>query len=84
MKHIVKSTGLMIHTEDGREKEIPLEVWQMDIVAQMLGLAVNLSDLNDYRMSPQENVEEHWELYCQAIRNYAEEKRKTEADHHGS
>lgn len=68
MENKVKQVALVIHMEDGRSKEISLEVWQVDIVAQMLGLRVNLSDLDDYKMSSKANVEERMKRYYTALK----------------
>lgn len=68
-EHLIESVGLTIHAKDGREKEIPLEVWQVDAIAFVLGLHVHLSDLNNYSMSNREQVDEIMDLLRNAIRN---------------
>ena len=68
-KGIVSSVGLTIHAKDGRIKEIPLENWQVEVIAQMLGLCVNLPDLDDYVMSSKESVNERMALYYSAMKS---------------
>lgn len=57
MKDIIESVGLIIHAKDGRSKEILLELWQVDIVTNILGLQVDLPDLENYVMASKEMVE---------------------------
>ena len=68
MENRVKQVALAIQMEDGRSKEIKLEVWQVDAVAQMLGLRVNLSDLDDYSLSSKEHVEARMSAYHAALK----------------
>ena len=74
----IESVGLTIRAKDGQVKEIPLEVWQVDIIYQMLGLSVNLSDLNDYKMLPKENVDEYMAVYHDALKKIATANRNRE------
>ncbi len=69
MEKVIESVGLTIHGVDGRIKEIPLELWQVDTICQILGLMVRVPDLDDYEMSPKERVAERMELYNNAIKN---------------
>lgn len=69
MQESIDSVGLTIHTKDGKSKEIPLEVWQVDAVARILGLSVNLSNLNDYKMAEKETVEEYLALLHDAVKS---------------
>lgn len=74
----IESVGLTIRAKDGQVKEIPLEVWQVDIICQMLGLQVNLSDLNNYKMASKENVDEYMAVYHDAVRKIAAANRERE------
>ncbi|MCM1217398.1 MAG: hypothetical protein NC331_04335 [Lachnospiraceae bacterium] len=65
----VQSVALTICANDGRKLEIPLEVWQVDVVCEMLGLCVDTADLDTYRMRSKERVDERMEIYRHAIRN---------------
>ena len=67
-KEIVESVGLAIHTVDGRHKEIVLEIWQVEVLCQILGLNVHLPDLDDYELSGKAAVMERMELYYDAVR----------------
>ena len=63
MEKVIESVGLTLHGVDGQRKEIPLEVWQVEIICQILGLTVKVPDLDDYEMSPKDRVAERMELY---------------------
>lgn len=69
MEQIIESVGLTLHSADGQMKEIPLEIWQVDIICQILGLIVRLPDLDDYEMSSKDTVNERMEIYNNAIRS---------------
>ena len=47
-KDTIKSVRLVIDAYDGRELEIPLEVWQVDVIREMLGLSVDTTNLDTY------------------------------------
>ena len=49
-KDTIKSVRLVIDAYDGRELEIPLEVWQVDVIREMLGLSVDTTNLDTYCM----------------------------------
>lgn len=51
MEKVIESVGLTLHSVDGRIKEIPLEIWQVDVICQMLGLSVGLPDLDTCTMA---------------------------------
>lgn len=65
----VKCVTLDIHTHDGRTLEIPLEVWQVSAICEILGLCVNTAELDTWRMCSKEGVEENMEFYHAAIKN---------------
>ena len=44
----IKSVTLVIDAYDGRKLEIPLEVWQVDVICEMLGLSVDTTNLDTY------------------------------------
>lgn len=69
MEKIIDSVSIVIRTVDNREKEIPLEVWQVDAIALTLGLQVDLHNLDNVQMSSKEALEERWALYEEAVRN---------------
>lgn len=74
-KEIVDSVGLAIRTADGRHKEIPLEVWQAEVLCQILGLNIHLPDLDDYELSGKAVVMERMELYYDAVRQLHHQQR---------
>lgn len=78
MEKVIESVGLTIHGVDGQTKEIPLELWQVDTICQILGLMVKVPDLDDYEMSPKERVAERMELYNNAIKNMISQNREKE------
>ena len=69
MEKVIESIGLTLHGVDGKIKEIPLELWQVDIICQILGLTVKIPDLDKYEMSPKYRVMERMELYKKSIKN---------------
>ncbi len=69
MEKVIESVGLTLHGVDGKIKEIPLELWQVDIICQILGLTVKIPDLDNYEMSPKDRVMERMELYKKSIKN---------------
>lgn len=56
MGNIIESVNLAIYTNDGRRKEIKLEVWQVGAIALLLGLHVKLPDIENYTMSDESVV----------------------------
>ncbi|MDE7252072.1 MAG: hypothetical protein K2O32_03940 [Acetatifactor sp.] len=72
MEKMVESVGLTIHCMDGRMKEIPLEIWQVNIICQILGIIVRLPNLDDYEMASEDSVNERMEIYYNAIKSMAE------------
>ena len=44
----IKSVTLVIDAYNGRKLEIPLEVWQVDVICEMLGLSVDTTNLDTY------------------------------------
>ena len=69
MEKVIESIGLTLHGVDGKIKEIPLELWQVDIICQILGLTVKIPDLDNYEMSPKDRVMERMDLYKKSIKN---------------
>ena len=57
-KDTIKSVRLVIDAYDGRELEIPLEVWQVDVIREMLGLSVDTTNLDTYCMRSKEQTNE--------------------------
>lgn len=78
MEKVIESVGLTLHGLDGQRKEIPLEVWQVEIICQILGLTVKVPDLDDYEMSPRDRVAERMELYNNAIKELVSQNREKE------
>ena len=46
----IKSVTLVIDAYDDRKLEIPLKVWQVDVICRMLGLSVDTANLDTYSM----------------------------------
>lgn len=63
----IQSVKLVIETHSGKKLEIPLAVWQVDVVCEMLGLCVDTGTLNTYRMRSRERVDENMAIYHRAI-----------------
>ncbi len=78
MEKVIESVGLTFHGLDGQRKEIPLEVWQVEIICQILGLTVKVPDLDDYEMSPKDRVAERMELYNNAMKELVSQNREKE------
>ncbi len=72
MENVIKSVELTIYANDGRTKRIPLEVWQVGIISQMLGLQVKFPDL-DYEMSGKDRVDERMAVYIKAVKTLCSE-----------
>ena len=68
-KDNIKSVTLVIDAYDDRKLEIPLEVWQVDVICRMLGLSVDTANLDTYSMRSKEQVDEDMELYYHILRN---------------
>lgn len=75
MEKILESVGLTLHSMDGQIKEIPLEIWQVDIICQILGLCVRFPDLDDYEMASKDRVNERMEIYNNAIKSMTSKMR---------
>lgn len=67
-KDSIKSVALVIDACDGKKLEIPLEVWQVEVVCEMLGLSVDINNLESYRMRSKERVTEDMDMYHQIMR----------------
>ena len=76
MEKVIESVGLTLHGLDGQRKEIPLEVWQVEIICQILGLTVKVPDLDE--MSPRDRVAERMELYNNAMKELVSQNREKE------
>ena len=68
-KDNIKSVTLVIDAYDDRKLEIPLEVWQVDVICRMLGLSVDTANLDTYSMRSKEQVDEDMEMYYHILRN---------------
>lgn len=64
----IESVNLTIRAEHGEHLEIPLEVWQVDVISQMLVLSVDPSNLAEYKMATKESVDERMAMYYEAIK----------------
>ena len=62
-KDNIKSVTLVIDAYDDRKLEIPLEVWQVDIICRMLGLSVDTTNLDTYSMRSKEQVDSDMKIY---------------------
>lgn len=69
MKNNIKSVTLVIDAYDDRKLEIPLEVWQVDIICRMLGLSVDTTNLDTYSMRSKEQVDSDMKIYYHTLRN---------------
>ena len=67
-KDTIKSVRLVIDAYDGRELEIPLEVWQVDVIREMLGLSVDTTNLDTYCMRSKEQTDENMKIYHHLLR----------------
>lgn len=68
-KDNIKSVTLVIDAYDDRKLEIPLEVWQVDVICRMLGLSVDTANLDTYSMRSKEQVDEDMKMYYHTLRN---------------
>ena len=69
MKDFIDSVELTIKTNNGKKKNIPLEVLQVDAIAKILGLQVNISDLDGYKLSSQKVVDDRSSAYYGALKD---------------
>lgn len=69
MKDFIESVELTIKTNNGKKKNIPLEVWQVDAIAKILGLQVNISGLDGYKLSSQKVVDDRLSAYYGALKD---------------
>lgn len=67
-KDAIKSVTLSINTYEGRKLEIPLEVWQVNIICRTLGLSVDTVNLDTYHMRSKEQTDKDLKLYYQYLR----------------
>lgn len=68
----IQSVKLVVETHGGKKLEIPLAVWQVDVVREMLGLCVDTGTLNTYRMRSRERVDENMDIYHRAVKELHE------------
>lgn len=68
-KDNIKSVTLVIDAYDDRKLEIPLEVWQVDVICRMLGLSVDTANLDTYSMRSKEQVDEDMKMYYHILIN---------------
>lgn len=59
----IKSVTLVIDAYNGRKLEIPLEVWQVDVIREMLGLSVDT-----YCIRSKEQTDENMKIYHHLLR----------------
>lgn len=64
----IKSVTLVIDAYNGRKLEIPLEVWQVDVIREMLGLRVDTTNLDTYCMRSKEQTDENMKIYHHLLR----------------
>ena len=76
----IKNVSLTICAENGQRLEVPLEVWQVDIITQMLGLNVDTSTLASYEMSSKESVDERMKIYHDALKHQNRQSRSQDVD----
>ena len=67
----IESVSLTIISHSGKQLEIPLEVWQVDVISRMLWLCVDTKSLSDYKMAGKDTVDERMEIYYKAIKEMA-------------
>lgn len=77
-KDPIQSVKLVVETHGGKKLEIPLEVWQVDVVREMLGLCVDTNTLDTYRMRSKERVDENMDVYHRAVRELREARGNEE------
>ena len=68
-KDNIKSVTLVIDAYDDRKLEIPLEVWQVNIICRMLGLSVDTTNLDTYSMRSKEQVDSDMKIYYNTLIN---------------
>lgn len=71
-KDPIQSVKLVVETHGGKKLEIPLAVWQVDVVCEMLGLCVDTNTLDTYRMRSRERVDENMAIYHRAVKGLQE------------
>lgn len=64
----IKSVTLVIDAYNGRKLEIPLEVWQVDVIREMLGLSVDTTNLDTYCMRSKEQTDGNMKIYHHLLR----------------
>ena len=72
----IKSVTLVIDAYNGRKLEIPLEVWQVDVICEMLGLSVDTTNLDTYCMRSKEQTDENMKKYHHLLRKSHNEEYK--------
>ena len=70
----IKSVTLVIDAYNGRKLEIPLEVWQVDVIREMLGLSVDTTNVDTYCMRSKEQTDETMKIYHHLWRKSHNEK----------
>lgn len=75
MERHFESVELLLHLSDGTRQEIPLAVWQVEAVAQLLGLQVSTEVPAEYQLASREAVEERMALYWEAVRKLHRQNR---------
>lgn len=64
----IQAVKLVVETHGGKKLEIPLAVWQVDVVCEMLGLCVDTGTLDTYRMRSRERVDADMGIYHRAVK----------------
>ena len=76
-KDNIQSVALTIYAKDGRKLEIPLEMWHVTAVCEMLGLQVDTINLDSYSMRNKEQIDEIMEMHYYARKNWYSKKQDT-------
>lgn len=64
----IKSVTLKVNANNDESLEIPLEVWQVEVIARMLGLTVKMPLDGTYEMASKDIVDEKMSIYYNACR----------------
>ena len=70
----IESVALTICTKD-KKLDIPLEVWQIDAICEVIGLCVDSTNLESYKMRSKDLVEKDMKMYHQFIKDFHEKER---------
>ncbi len=73
----IESVILTIYTQD-KKLDIPLEIWQVDAICEVLGLCVDTTNLETYKMRSKELVEKDRKMYHKFIKDLNEKERNND------